>query len=346
MHIDFDCFFAAVSIRDQPQHADKPVAVSHGSSDASEIASCNYIARGFGVKNGMWMSTARKLCPGIIVLPYEFAKYEAASREFYDVVLGLNALKVQAVSIDEVLVDVTNLINDSTHPDIDGEETRALDMATRIRDRCRERTNCEVSVGIGPNILLAKLALRAAKPAGQYILRTSTTASFLATKNVRDLPGIGPKTSELILRSFGTDTIADIRDIKASRLAAVLGPKTGQRVYELCRGIDPTPVGAANEVERKSYSINVNWGVRFISADQPERFVKGLCEELAKRMKEDAVVGGSLVVTIAARHPQAERRTEKWLGCGKTESMARSVRLVEPTAEAEVMGRVAARVMR
>jgi DNA repair protein REV1 len=92
MHVDFDCFFAAVSTRDRPELKDKPVAITHGNSansTSSEIASCNYAARKFGVKNGNWLGHAKKLCPDLICLGYDFKQYEEASEAFYGVILSI-----------------------------------------------------------------------------------------------------------------------------------------------------------------------------------------------------------------------------------------------------------------
>src|SRR5690242_21825618 len=75
----------------------------------SEIASCNYPARKFGVKNGMWMKRALELCPELKILPYDFPAYEEASERFYDAILDIGGV-VQSVSIDEALVDVTNIV--------------------------------------------------------------------------------------------------------------------------------------------------------------------------------------------------------------------------------------------
>ncbi|KAM0321156.1 hypothetical protein ACHAPQ_009655, partial [Fusarium lateritium] len=76
MHVDFDSFFCAVSLKKAPEFANKPVVVAHSAGSGSEIASCNYPAREFGVKNGMWMKSALEMCPELKVLPYDFPAYE------------------------------------------------------------------------------------------------------------------------------------------------------------------------------------------------------------------------------------------------------------------------------
>ena len=89
MHVDFDSFFCAVSLKRAPEFVDKPAVVAHSPGSGSEIASCNYPARAFGVKNGMWMKRALELCPDLKVLPYDFPAYEEASQQFYDSILDV-----------------------------------------------------------------------------------------------------------------------------------------------------------------------------------------------------------------------------------------------------------------
>ncbi|PFH59801.1 hypothetical protein XA68_11880 [Ophiocordyceps unilateralis] len=92
MHVDFDSFFCAVSLKRHPEYVDKPSVVAHSPGPGSEIASCNYPARKFGVKNGMWMRRAMELCPDLKVLPYDFPAYEQASRLFYEAILSIGGV--------------------------------------------------------------------------------------------------------------------------------------------------------------------------------------------------------------------------------------------------------------
>src|SRR5947209_13524439 len=89
LHVDFDCFFATVSARSRPDLIGKPVAVSHSGGPSSEIASCNYAAREYGIKNGMWMKQATALCSTLTILPYDFPAYEDASKAFYATLLSI-----------------------------------------------------------------------------------------------------------------------------------------------------------------------------------------------------------------------------------------------------------------
>ncbi|KAI9668385.1 MAG: deoxycytidyl transferase [Alyxoria varia] len=350
LHVDFDSFFVAVSLKNHPQYQDKPAVVAHGSGSGSEIASCNYPARKYGVKNGMWMKRAQDMCPDLKVLPYDFPGYEAASKIFYDAIIESGGV-VQSVSIDEALVDVTMLCLPAGGTNGTGvregsiwrEQEKANEIAQSIRDKVKEETGCAVSVGIGGNILLAKVALRKAKPAGQHQVKPEEVLDFVGNLEVQDLPGvaysIGGKLEEL-----GIKFVKDIRDISRERLASVLGPKTGEKIWNYSRGIDRTEVG--DQVVRKSVSAEVNWGVRFETQEQAEEFVENLCGELNRRLLKENVRGKQLTMKIMRRSPDAPRDPPKHLGHGKCDTHNKSIVLGVATNAKEVLSREAISVLR
>lgn len=350
LHVDFDSFFAAVALLKHPELRDKPVAIAHGSGSGSEIASCNYIARGQGVKNGMWMKGALEVCPQLQVLPYDFPAYEEASRKFYNSVLAINGV-VQSVSIDEALIDVTQLCLEAGGSDgrgvsegsIDREQYKAGEIAQELRDSVKEKTGCAVSVGIGGNILQAKVALRKAKPAGQYQLKPEAVLDFIGELTVRDLPGVGHSLSAK-LEDLGATFVKDLRNLTRERLVSGLGPKTGIRMWEYARGIDKTEVG--NEVIRKSVSAEVNWGIRFTSQDQAEDFVKSLCGELNRRLVENLVKGKQLTLKVMRRSMDAPLEPVKHLGHGKCDVFNKSVVLGVATNATDTVAKEAISMLR
>ncbi|KAF2083639.1 DNA repair protein [Saccharata proteae CBS 121410] len=329
LHVDFDSFFAAVSLKKHPQYVDKPAVVAHGGGTGSEIASCNYPARKFGIKNGMWMKRAQELCPELKVLPYDFPAYEEASRSFYDAIMATGGI-VQSVSIDEALVDVSTICIEAGGSDgkrmsegsIYREQSEADKIAQGLRDEVKERTGCAVSVGIGPNILCAKVALRKAKPAGQYQLKPETVLEFIGALQVQDLPGvaysIGGKLEEI-----GIKYVRDIREFSRERLINTLGPKTGEKIWEYSRGIDKSEVG--DQVIRKSVSAEVNWGVRFVNQEQVDEFIENLCGELQKRLLKERVKGRQLTMKIMRRAADAPLDPPKHLGHGKCDTYNKSL---------------------
>ena len=177
MHIDMDCFFVSVSLRKYPHLRGKPVAVAHGKGNSnedalnstngtesrSEIASCSYEARNKGVANGMYVGSAKKLCPELQIIAYDFEGYQSVAKTLYNSVAKYT-LDIQAVSCDEMLVDLSSILKDVRNLNV-------VDFAEKLRIDIYDATECTASVGMGPNILLAKLATRKAKPDGVYLFQ-------------------------------------------------------------------------------------------------------------------------------------------------------------------------------
>ncbi|KAI8377857.1 uncharacterized protein BYT42DRAFT_359890 [Radiomyces spectabilis] len=338
MHVDFDCFFASVGIKDRPHLKDKPVAVSHGKglkdTSSSDIASCNYIARSFGVHNGMHIGTAKKLCPDLQVIPYEFDKYKAISEIFYEILFQY-ADEIQAVSVDEALMEVASYV---TEPNTGQEEA----LATQIRDDIRKRTGCEASIGIGPNILFAKLATKKAKPCGQFYCRKEEAESIIKDHDVSALPGVG-----YVLRSklndMGIRTIGDLSKANLSELSTKFGTKTGRMLHDYSRGIDDRPL--ITNQPRQSVSAEVNWGVRFETDQQAKSFLIGLSEEVSNRLRNIDRRGKSITLKLLRRRADAGE-AEKYLGCGECDSYSKSITLDNYTDDASIINKHAYQLLR
>jgi DNA repair protein REV1 len=350
MHVDFDSFFCAVSLKRNPEYVDKPTVVAHGSGAGSEIASCNYPAREFGVKNGMWMKRAMELCPELKVLPYDFPAYEEASRLFYESIMSIGGV-VQSVSVDEALIDITAVVygaSSSNGLGIDEgsiwqEQEKAEEIASSLRGSIKTKTGCNVSVGIGGNILQAKVALRRAKPAGQFQLKPEDVLDILGDLTVEQLPGvshsIGGKLEEL-----GIKFVKDIRNVSKERLFNALGPKTSEKLSDYARGIDRTEVG--EQPPRKSVSAEVSWGIRFISQQEAEEFVFNLCRELEKRLLNEHVKGTHLTMKIMRRSLDAPLDPAKHLGHGKCDTFNKSATFGVATHNYETIGKEAVSILR
>ncbi|KAF1983600.1 DNA repair protein [Aulographum hederae CBS 113979] len=350
LHVDFDSFFAAVSLKKHPELINHPCVVAHGNGSGSEIASCNYPARTFGVKNGMWMKRAQDLCPDLKILPYDFPAYEESSRAFYEAILSIEGV-VQSVSIDEALVDVSRQCiaaggTDGKRQNEGGvyrEQQRADEIAQDLRDEVQRKTGCNVSVGIGGNILLAKVALRKAKPAGQYQIKPDEILDFIGQLQVQDLPGvaysIGGKLEEIGIR-----LVRDVREFTRDKLITTLGPKTGGKIWEYSRGIDRAEVG--DVVVRKSVSAEVNWGVRFENQVQVDEFIENLCGELSRRLLKEGVKGRQITMKIMKRAQDAPLDPPKHLGHGKCDTFNKSVALGVATNATDALTREALSILK
>ena len=350
LHVDFDSFFAAVSLKKFPHLIEEPVVVAHGNGAGAEIASCNYPARRFGIKNGMWMKHAQKLCPKLNVLPYDFKAYEEASRSFYEAIIATEGL-VQSVSIDEALVDISARCiaaggrdGKSIHEDsIWCEQGKADSIAQNLRDLIREKTGCAVSIGIGGNILLAKVALRKAKPAGQHHVKPEEALDFLGELTTQDLPGIAYSIGGK-LEEIGVKYVKDVRRLSKERMISVLGPKTGEKIWDYSRGVDHAEVG--DQPIRKSVSAEVNWGIRFVTQDQVDEFIQSLADELHKRLLNEGVKGRQLTMKIMRRAADAPLDPPKHLGHGKCDTFNKSLVLGVATNDPTIISREALSILK
>ncbi|CAG8482857.1 2960_t:CDS:10 [Paraglomus brasilianum] len=318
MHVDFDAFFASVGLLDRPHLINRPVGVCHakGTStkidSSSEIASVNYIARSYGISNGMHVGDAQRLCPNLITIPYEFEKYHAVSLRFYEILIKY-ATELQALSIDEALIEVGRTVREDYGGD-------AEEFARQLRKEIKNETRCDVSMGISKNILLARMATTYAKPRGQFYIKDDYIDEFLENQNVDSLPGVGSSMAQR-LGEKGVITIADLKNLTMGELQAEFGPKAGKTLYNFARGIDKRSIQV--DSPRKSVSAEVAWGVRFENDEQVEKFLHELCEEAVKRLKDVKLKTKSVMLKIKLRKPEAGA-PPKLLGCGDCDNFSKS----------------------
>ncbi|KAI9091170.1 hypothetical protein DFS34DRAFT_636103 [Phlyctochytrium arcticum] len=314
IHIDMDCFFAAVGLRDRPHLRNQPVVVAHSlglvEKSTSEIASCNYIARGFGIRNGMSLGRARDHCKDVQVIPYEFDKYDQCTKAMYAILLR-SADEVQAVSCDEAYLDITSSV---TEPDTGQENTLAESLRTQIY----EATGCVSSIGIGPNKLIARMATKIAKPDGIFMVTAPEVPSFMQSQMIKDLPGVGWVLAQKMEKQ-NLKTCQDLSSWTVGALQREFGPKTGTTLYQACRGIDPSPL---ENKPQQSVGAEVNWAMRFRNAQEVEEFMQSLSKEVAKRMGAAKVRGKQ--VTVKAKKKMYEGEPAKYLGCGECENLSKS----------------------
>ncbi|ORZ24424.1 hypothetical protein BCR42DRAFT_342701 [Absidia repens] len=331
MHVDFDCFFASVGIKSRPELAKLPVAVSHGKglskNSSSDIASCNYVARSFGVRNGMHVGRAKELCPNLQIIPYEFEKYKEVSEIFYGILFQY-ADEIQAVSVDEALLEM------GSHITVAGRNEEES-LALMVRNEIRKKTGCEASIGMGANILLARLATKKAKPCNHYYCDPQDVAAFLSEQKVEDLPGVGYAMKSKF-QDMGVTTVGQLRQVAKSILLSKFGPKTGQTLYDFSRGIDDRRL--ITKQPRQSVSAEVNWGVRFENNEQIEAFLGSLSSEISERLKAIDRKGKSITLKVLVRAKHAGEAA-KHLGCGECDSHSKSVVLDFFTDDADVIAK-------
>ena len=197
-HIDMDMYYAAVEIRDSPSLADKPVAIG----SMAMIATSNYVARRFGVRSAMPGFMGLILCPELILIPPNYGKYTAVSRQFREIVAEYDPYYV-TLGLDEVNMDVTDYLQRNS---IDNEEGKK-ELAHRIRTRVNEATKITCSAGIAPNRMLAKICSDWNKPDGQSYMPPDRAhiMEFIGKLGVRTIPYIGGM-QETALAQMGVKT--------------------------------------------------------------------------------------------------------------------------------------------
>ncbi|GLT76694.1 hypothetical protein SLA2020_483390 [Shorea laevis] len=326
IHVDMDCFFVSVVIRNHPDLLDKPVAVCHSDNPkgTAEISSANYPARGYGIKAGMFVRNAKALCPHLVIFPYNFEAYEEVADQFYTI-LHKHCSKVQAVSCDEAFLDIT---------DLEGQDPELL--ASAIRKEIVEATGCTASVGIAENMLLARLATRTAKPDGQCYIPPGKVDDYLDQLPIKALPGIGYVLEEKLKRR-NVSTCGQLRTISKDSLQKDFGAKTGEMLWNYSRGIDNRLVGVIQE--SKSIGAEVNWGVRFRDLQDTQRFLLDLCKEVSLRLQGCGVQGRTFTLKIKKRRKDAGEPA-KYMGCGDCENLSHTITVPVATDDVEVLQRI------
>lgn len=237
IHVDMDCFYAAIEIRDRPELAGKPVAVGGRSSRRGVLTTCNYEARRFGCHSAMPTFQALERCPRLVILPVRFDVYREESQRIRAIMARFTDL-IEPLSLDEAYLDVSHWRSSGSA------------VAEEIRAEIREATGLTASAGIAPNKLLAKIASDWNKPNGQFEIHPEDIDRFVRGLPVKKLWGVGKKTAAKLGR-LGWETCADLQKVSLTELHRHFG-KFGSELYHLCRGQDDRPVRVSRE--RKSLS--------------------------------------------------------------------------------------------
>ena len=273
IHVDMDCFYASVEIRDHPEYKNKPVAVAGSSENRGVVTTCNYIARKYGVRSAMPSITAKKLCPKIVFLPVNMQKYRTTSEEIHKIYKCYTKI-IEPVSLDEAYLDVTESKYCDGNPAL---------MAQQIRNKIYEDLKITASAGIASNKFLAKIASDWNKPNGQFLIADDEIQDFVLKIPIRRIHGVGKKTEEL-LKQRKVNTCADLQKISKYDLINLLG-KYGETLYHLCRGIDNRIV-EPNRI-RKSLSVEDTYQFDLINNESCKKELEILYKELIKRLKNN-----------------------------------------------------------
>ena len=241
-------FFAAVEqYRNHPELAGKPLCVGHdprGGHGRGVVRAASYEARAHGIRSGMPVSKAYRLCPEAAFVPGDFSSYKEASDDIMEVLREYaDEGRVRRASIDEAYVEVTDLVEKYESP-------RAL--ASEIQSAIRTKTRIPCSIGMAPNMSVAKVATGMNKPYGITVVNHNGVEEFLAPLAVDALNGVGKKTAEKLAR-YGIETLGQIHGMSVVDLMPIMG-KGAKWLHDRARGIDERPLIDNGPRIRKSIS--------------------------------------------------------------------------------------------
>lgn len=273
IHIDMDCFYAAIEIRDNPALVDKPVAVG-GISERSVLCTCNYIARRYGIHSAMPTQVALRQCKNLIILPVNMAKYREVAKQIHKIFYDYTD-SVEPLALDEAYLEVTGT---SLH------QGSATLIAQAIRKKIWDSQQLIASAGVAPNKFLAKVASGWKKPNGLFVIRPEDIAAFVKDLPVNKLYGVG-KVNLQKLWARNIKTCIDLQKVTLTELMQDFG-KLGQNLYEQCRGQDNRQVEPHRV--RKSLSVERTLSEDALTFEECLPFLKELYQNLLQRIEENA----------------------------------------------------------
>jgi DNA polymerase-4 len=292
-----DSFYASVEQRDRPELKGRPIIIGGGRRGV--VATASYEARKYGVKSGMSAWYARKLCPQGIFIPPNFEKYRAASDQMHNV-FRLHTDIIQPLSLDEAYLDVTEDKQGIGDPEA---------IARDIKEKVLQATQLTISIGVGPNRLVAKVASDMNKPDGLTIVKPPEVVDFLRKLPIRKIPGIGPVTE---LKCWGVNIrlCEDFWDKDDELLYMWLG-SSGVHFKQITQGIDDSPV--VSERTRKSCGIEDTLLKDTKSVKQAALVLEALAKDLETRLTSRNISGKT--VTLKVKYGDFQRITrQKTLG--------------------------------
>ena len=310
-HIDCDAFYASIEKRDDPSLKDLPVIV--GGGHRGVVSAACYVARMYGVRSAMPMFKALKACPDAVVIRPNMAKYSAVGGEVRAIMKDYTPL-VQPLSIDEAFLDLSG--TETLHK---GSPARTLAL---ILKRIEDEIGVTGSVGLSYNKFLAKVGSDLDKPRGFSVIGRAEATSFLSSKPVKIIWGVG-KALESKLRRDGITMVGHLQKVEEDKLVARYG-SIGHQLYDFSRGNDDRSVAPSSAP--KSISSETTFAEDIYNLETLCKRMWPLCESVAGRLKKRSLAGRSVTLKL--------KRADFQL-------LTRSRTLSSPTELAEIIYRTA-----
>jgi DNA polymerase-4 len=280
-HLDCDAFYATVELLRRPELQGKPVIVA-GSGPRAVVTTASYEAREFGVGSAMPASQARRLCPHAIVIPPDHTAYREKSREVWALVRE-RLERVQQMSVDEAYADLTGI-------------AKPLRVLRELVAEVKTSTGIQISVGVGPNRLVAKCCSDLGKPAGFVAMGREEACVRFAPAPTRRLPGIGPKTAER-LASLGYATVAQLQEADEAQLAARFGDRTARYLKARAQFYDDSAVETESGAA-KSVSTEVTFDTDIAALEELEQRLRTMSRELCEALQKKERRGRTIAIKV------------------------------------------------
>lgn len=287
MHVDLDAFFVEVCRQRQPELRNIELLIVGGRRESRGVVqSASYGARKFGVRSGMPIGQAARLCPDATFVKGEFVHYREASHAVRKVIERHAPVAVMT-GLDEGYLDLSG--TDMLYP------VSLLDVAEQIRNEIRAATGLDCSIGIGPNRMIAKIASDYAKPRAICEVRPGWERGFAAGLSLAALPGIGPKTAKRLTERGLTD-VAQVQAMPPAELARLVGPEEAAWLIRRSEGRGDTTL-RAHELP-KSVSRETTFGRDVSSLDELDRILLLLTARVAGQLRDEGLVAGAIVLKL------------------------------------------------
>lgn len=296
LHVDMDHFFTAIEEREHPEFKGKPVVVGADPKEGKGrgvVSTCNYEARKFGVRSGMPISKAWKLCPQAVYLPVNYDLYTKVSERIMGI-LRRYANKFESWGIDEAFLDITSKVKGYAEAEM---------LARQIKKEILEKEGLTCSIGIGPNKLVAKIASDYQKPNGLTVVKAEDVEKFLEPLPARKLLWVGRKTEQK-LRAMGIKTIGDLARYDPTVLTEAFG-NVGKQLYLMAHGVDKSEVEERGEI--KSVSREKTFEVDTADFNLMTETLDGLAEEIHGDLLKSNLYFKT--VTVKVRYENFETHT-------------------------------------
>ncbi len=318
IHVDMDAFYASVEQRDRPELRGRPVAVGGRPESRGVVAAASYEARRFGVRSAIPMARAVRLCPGLAIVPPDFARYRAVSQQVFGIFRSVTPL-VEPLSLDEAYLDVTE--NAWSEP-------LGMTVARRIKAAIRAATNLTASAGVAPNKFLAKIASAWRKPDGLTVIAPERVEPFLQQLPVDALWGVGPVTAKR-LRERGIERLVDVRAAPPDALRQAAGGMADW-LLKLANGQDDREVQPNRP--SKSSSSECTYAKDLTDLDRMRDEIAGMARENAEWLARRGLTART--VTIKVRYSDFTTITRSHTAAPTDDAgqiVARAVRLLDKT---------------